>query len=210
MIALICIGIACASYGTMAFNLTGFLCVLGASICGTFRWVLSQYLANLIQGPHQPLQVLYAIAPASTLGVLPLVFALEGSALASSSEDIFTDTRVCLVALGCIGLGGVMAFVLILVEIALVQKTSALSLGIAGNVKDVCQILLSVLVFGDHLSALNVVGMGCTFTGMICYTVIKTQRKSQYAEVESEAEVTQEETCTMVDNTSDERGLVVQ
>merc|ERR550537_1068978 len=76
----------------------------------------------------------------------------------------------------CLALvGGVVAFALIVVEVKVVQKTSALSLSVAGNMKDVTQILLSVAIFGEHISALNIAGLCCAVTGISIYARSKVR-----------------------------------
>lgn len=130
--------------------------------------------------------MIYEISPASALGLIPGVVYLEAGQY--SRSIYFNDLALFASTLGIIIAGGLIAFLLIFVEIVLVKKTSALTLGITGNFKDLCQIAIAVLVFGDYLSPINVVGLFSAFCGMVLYTVQKNtaQRKESYQCVENE------------------------
>ncbi|RLN14723.1 hypothetical protein BBJ28_00015664 [Nothophytophthora sp. Chile5] len=178
VIALISSGIALASYGSAQFVLRGFLLVLAASVIGTLRWVLTQSLLQAMDDGgssnrhrNKILAVVYYISPASALGLLPI-------ALYSEAGDVVTsrfvlDSNLLLLSLVFIFISGCLAFVLIFIEILLVKKTSALSLGIAGSFKDVTQVLLAVFIFGDQLIPVNVFGLVVATCGMLFYTFIK-------------------------------------
>ncbi|KAF0689098.1 Aste57867_19370 [Aphanomyces stellatus] len=179
VVVIICTGIGLASYGTLDFVLFGFVLVLSASILGTLRWVLTQYLMQRMGDAatqNKSLAVVYHIAPVSAVSLLPIALAVEGAALSSS---VFVQTSALwlelVVFLVC---GGVLSFALIYVEIELVKKTSALSLGIAGNLKDVMQILMAMLIFHDQLSAVNGLGLCLATLGLMCYSYLKTTSSS--------------------------------
>ena len=79
-----------------------------------------------------------------------------------------------------------------LVEVELVSRTSSLSLAVAGNLKDCLQVTLSVLVFGETVSTLNVLGLCAAITGILLYTrsrmrqhrITTTRPAQQYRAVE--------------------------
>lgn len=172
VVLLISTGIGMASYGSTQFVFHGFVLVMIASIIGTFRWVLTQtLLKEMDQSSNRILGVVYYISPASALGLLPLAIATEGSAMMESK--FITDYQLFLQSFCFIMAGGVLAFVLMAVEVMLVKKTSALSLGIAGSFKDVTQVMLAVLVFQDQLTMINASGLIVATIGMLLYTHIK-------------------------------------
>ncbi|EQC30777.1 hypothetical protein SDRG_11538 [Saprolegnia diclina VS20] len=177
VVCFICTGIGMASYGTINFVLIGFLCVLLASILGTLRWVLTQFfMKRMTASSHHTLAVVYYISPVSALLLLPIAVVVDGPSLLASK--FCHDTVLFLQALLGVLLGGTMSFFLVSVEIELVKKTSALSLGIAGNLKDVLQILMAMLIFHDKLSALNVAGLFVATTGLVLYSYIKARPSS--------------------------------
>jgi solute carrier family 35 protein C2 len=173
VIVLISSGIALASYGSIqSFNYYGFFLVVLASMIGTLKWVLMQsLLKEMEQGSHRILAVVYYISPASAVGLLPIVLATEAKNMIESK--FIQDTHLLLLSIVLILICGCLAFVLIFVEIILVNKTSALSLGIAGSFKDVTQVLLAVLIFGDRLNPVNVFGLVIATSGMLLYTFFK-------------------------------------
>lgn len=176
VIVLISSGIGLASYGSAHFVLYGFVLVLAASVIGTLRWVLTQSLLQAMEDSNGPprnkvLAVVYYVSPASAMGLLPIALFSEASDYATSR--FLLDSRLLLMSLVFIFISGCLAFVLIFIEIMLVKKTSALSLGIAGSFKDVTQVLLAVFIFGDQLIAINVFGLVVATCGMLFYTFIK-------------------------------------
>lgn len=188
MILLISSGIALASYGSTQFVFHGFLLVLAASIIGTLRWVLTQsLLKEMDESSNRILAVVYYISPASAFGLLPIALFSEGQQMLRSK--FLLDPHLLLLSMGFIFVSGCLAFVLIFVEILLVKKTSALSLGIAGSFKDVTQVVLAVLIFGDHLSPINVFGLVVATSGMLFYTFLK------HSVVESDGEQQTETTA---------------
>ncbi|KAG6622850.1 Drug/Metabolite Transporter (DMT) Superfamily [Phytophthora cinnamomi] len=176
VIVFISSGIGLASYGSAHFVLHGFVLVLAASVIGTLRWVLTQSLLQAMEDSNGPpqnkvLAVVYYVSPASAVGLLPIALFSEASDYATSR--FLLDSQLLLMSLVFIFISGCLAFVLIFIEIMLVKKTSALSLGIAGSFKDVTQVLLAVFIFGDQLIAINVFGLVVATCGMLFYTFIK-------------------------------------
>ncbi|UIZ22161.1 hypothetical protein KXD40_005161 [Peronospora effusa] len=176
VIVLISSGIGLASYGSAHFVLHGFVLVLAASVVGTLRWVLTQSLLQSMEDNYgaprnKVLAVVYYVSPASALGLLPIALFTEASDYTSSR--FLLDLQLLMMSLFFIFISGCLAFVLIFIEISLVKKTSALSLGIAGSFKDVTQVLLAVFIFGDELIAINVFGLVVATCGVLFYTFIK-------------------------------------
>ncbi|KAJ0393269.1 hypothetical protein P43SY_001088 [Pythium insidiosum] len=172
VILLISSGISLASYGSTQFVWHGFVLVLCASIIGTLRWVLTQSLLKAMdESSNRILAVVYYISPASALGLLPIALATEGPAMLKSK--FLLDSTLFAESMGFIFLNSCLAFALIFVEISLVKKTSALSLGIAGSFKDVTQIMLAVFIFGDRLIHINIFGLVVATCGMLFYAFLK-------------------------------------
>ncbi|GLE00878.1 hypothetical protein PINS_up009675 [Pythium insidiosum] len=189
VILLISSGISLASYGSTQFVLHGFVLVLCASIIGTLRWVLTQSLLKAMdESSNRILAVVYYISPASALGLLPIALATEGPAMLQSK--FVRDSSLLFESMGFIFLNSCLAFALIFVEISLVKKTSALSLGIAGSFKDVTQIMLAVFIFGDRLIHINIFGLVVATCGMLFYAFLKQAESDagRYAKVPTSAD----------------------
>ncbi len=67
--------------------------------------------------------------------------------------------------------GGLLSFALIGVEVVLVARTSGLTLGVLGHVKELLQIGVSVLVLSETLSWVNGLGLGLAVAGVFWYKV---------------------------------------
>ncbi|CAI5742496.1 unnamed protein product [Hyaloperonospora brassicae] len=178
VIVLISSGIGLASYGSAHFVLYGFLLVLATSVIGTLRWVLTQSLLQSMEDStigasgNKVLAVVYYVSPASAVCLLPIALLTEGKDCMTSR--FLLDSQLLGMSLIFIFISGCLAFVLIFIEISLVKKTSALSLGIAGTFEDArTQVLLAVSIFGDQLVRVNVFGLVVATCGMLFYTYIK-------------------------------------
>ncbi|OQR81075.1 Drug/Metabolite Transporter (DMT) Superfamily [Achlya hypogyna] len=184
VVVFICTGIGMASYGTINFVLVGFLLVLSASILGTLRWVLTQFFMKRMEGSsHHTLAVVYYISPVSALLLLPVAIAVDGPGLIASK--FCHDPVLFFQAFLGVTMGGTLSFFLVSVEIELVKKTSALSLGIAGNLKDVLQIVMAMAIFHDQLSPLNLSGLVVATSGLVMYSYLKSaSRTNSYAVVQ--------------------------
>ena len=67
-----------------------------------------------------------------------------------------------------------LVFVLVLAEFALVQATSSLTLSVFGVLKELCTVFIGVMV-GDHLSALNLLGLFICLCGTGIYHAKRTK-----------------------------------
>lgn len=67
---------------------------------------------------------------------------------------------------------------LIISEIVLVTRTSALSMGVIGGAKEVMQIFLAVLLLSDRVSAVSAGGVALAVVSSIAYAVIRRRVRS--------------------------------
>ena len=203
VVALITCGVALSSYGDLDFNTVGFMCALGAAVLAAVRWVVTQRLLwthhaaqrlAVTPTPHatpiprharhesDSLLVLYALAPAAAVVLVPAFLLVE---LRPLLADPVWHNGVEAAELGLIVVGGgALAFALLFVEVNLVKHTSALSLNVLGNVKDVLKIVLAVGIFHDHLSAVNVAGVALTLASACLYSHFKTQDGAKDSDAE--------------------------
>ena len=110
--------------------------------------------------------------PGSIPLLLPFALALELRPLLSSPVWANHEERVVAV-LGTLGVGA-SSFVLILLEMAIVKRTSALSTDVLGYIKNLTVLVLAGVTFGDSLSPLNVAGVVVTFTAAMLYSYLKS------------------------------------
>ena len=71
--------------------------------------------------------------------------------------------------------GGITALALLGIEVKLIKMTSTLTLEVISKVKDMIQIGLSVAIYHDVLSPLNVVGVGVLLSSVLTYVEEETR-----------------------------------
>lgn len=146
-----------ASYGEPDFDGLGFAIVLTSAAIGGQRWALTQVLMSRIGSKMNSIMTIYVISPASALTLIPFAFWLEGEDL-FNSKFVKDPSLLTLAILNVIG-AGFFAFAMIFVELALIERTSSMTLGVVGYLKQIIQIIISVIIFNDSLTPLNVTGM---------------------------------------------------
>jgi hypothetical protein len=160
-------GVAIASAGELNFNLTGVACQL-ASICAeSVRLVLVQILLQSRGLKLNPITTLYYVAPCCFAFLLIPFAALE-------LGKITTDANLVVNPFYMVTNAGA-AFALNMAVFLLIGKTSALTMNIAGVVKDWMLIGLSIAVFHSAISRLNLLGYLVAFAGVCWYNWRKLQ-----------------------------------
>ncbi|KAJ0251885.1 sugar phosphate/phosphate translocator [Hirschfeldia incana] len=160
-------GVAIAAYGEAKFDTWGVMLQLGAVAFEATRLVLIQILLTSKGINLNPITSLYYVAPCC-LGFLffPWIF-VELPILRETSSFHF-DFVV-------FGTNSVCAFALNLAVFLLVGKTSALTMNVAGVVKDWLLIAFSWSVIKDTVTPLNLFGYGLAFLGVAYYNHCKLQ-----------------------------------
>lgn len=151
-------GVSVSVFSADKFSLIGVLLCIGASCLGGLRWALLQLLMKEdSQSSSDVFVTLYRFSPYSAMSILPLALFMEGPKLEKTkfgSNPIMLSEGLCLATAG-----GLISFILIIVEVKLVRVTSSLTMGVLGQVKEVTQIALSMVMFKDHLSTRGAVGI---------------------------------------------------
>ena len=132
---------------------------VAASAMGGVRWVLLQMLLfSDMKSDTNPVFIsIYRFSP-YTLLFVPVAIMLEGTTLYQTFKD---QNFTVILEIGSLSLiGGVISFYLIAVELELVKLTSSLTLAVLGQIKEVVQILLSLLIFKDTITIQSGIGIG--------------------------------------------------
>ncbi|CAN0416333.1 unnamed protein product [Pylaiella littoralis] len=172
VVLIICGGLLLASFGETDFSMEGLFMILGASCLSGLRWALLQLLQAVEPSCHDPLLVIYYIAPSSALAMTPMALLdildenLKSSALTAGS--------IAQVA-GLIVTTGLFSFALIFAEVKLLAISSSLTMGVFGTIKEIVQIIIAVLVFHDQVTWFNILGLGWAITGSILYKVARAK-----------------------------------
>ncbi|CAK9312833.1 unnamed protein product [Citrullus colocynthis] len=160
-------GVAVAAYGEAQFNAWGVFLQLGAVAFEATRLVMIQILLTSKGISLNPITSLYYVAPCCFVFLLvPWVF-VEYPILKETSSFRF-DFLV-------FGTNSFCAFALNLAVFLLVGKTSALTMNVAGVVKDWLLIAFSWSVIKDTVTAINLFGYGLAFLGVAYYNHSKLQ-----------------------------------
>lgn len=170
---IVTIGVAVASYGEINFNLTGVMLQL-CSICAeSVRLVLVQILLQSKGLKLNPITTLYYVAPCCFAFLTVPFVALEANKLMSDPNVNISAFLFLSNALAAFGLN--MAVFL------LIGKTSALTMNIAGVVKDWMLIGLSIAMFKSIVTQLNLFGYLIAFGGVCWYNYQKLQAMQAHA-----------------------------
>lgn len=150
------------------------MCTLSA-MAGGLRWALLQILLgdlsnNQDKKHSNKVMGLYLFSP-YTLLIIPVCLATDGIEFYTS--PLFKQTlNVCEAFLLSI-IGGIIAFLLIMVEMHLVNVTSSLTMAVLGQLKEVTQISLAMVIFGDKLSLKTMLGILISIISSFFYRHIK-------------------------------------
>ncbi|CAA0821273.1 Probable sugar phosphate/phosphate translocator [Striga hermonthica] len=178
-------GVAIAAYGEAKYDSWGVLLQLGAVVFEATRLVLIQILLTSKGISLNPITSLYYVAP-SCLAFLSVPWLLvEYPVLKQHFYGFHCDFLI-------FGTNSLCAFALNLAVFLLVGKTSALTMNVAGVVKDWLLIAFSWSVIKDTVTPLNLFGYGLAFLGVGYYNHSKlqalkaneAQKKAQMAEEE--------------------------
>uniref|UniRef100_A0A452ZES2 Sugar phosphate transporter domain-containing protein n=6 Tax=Triticinae TaxID=1648030 RepID=A0A452ZES2_AEGTS len=160
-------GVAIAAYGEARFDLRGVALQLAAVAFEATRLVLIQILLTSKGISLNPITSLYYVAPCCLCFLLvPWIFVElpRLRAVGTFQPDFFI-----------FGTNSLCAFALNLAVFLLVGKTSALTMNVAGVVKDWLLIAFSWSVIRDTVTPINLFGYGIAFLGVGYYNHIKLQ-----------------------------------
>ena len=158
----ITLGVCIASYGELNFHLLGVLIQL-ASVCAeAFRLGLVQIILNSEKLKMNSITTLYYVSPACFVFLLVPFTILEVPRYLDSDTEVNTSQPHILLLNACT------AFALNMAVYLLIGKTSALTMNVAGVVKDWLLIFISSALFDAPITKLQLFGYGISFVA-VCY-----------------------------------------
>ena len=165
---IIAIGVAIAAYGELNFDTLGVTQQLSALLFEAVRLMLVQVLITRQGLAMNPLQSLYYVSPACAFFLaFPLLF-VEYPKMMQDFTLVF-DWKILVLNATC-------AFALNLAVFLLIGKTSALTMNIAGVIKDWMLIFASQHFFGNPVTFLNYVGYVIAFLSVFMYNINKMRQ----------------------------------
>ncbi|KMT01782.1 hypothetical protein BVRB_9g210640 [Beta vulgaris subsp. vulgaris] len=174
------------------FEFWGFVFVMLAAVMSGFRWCMTQILLQKESyGLKNPLTLMSYVTPIMALatGIMSLLLDpwhdFPQNEYFNSSWHI---TRSCLLML----FGGTLAFFMVLTEYVLISVTSAVTVTIAGIVKEAVTIIVAVFYFHDDFTWLKGIGLLTIIFGVGLFNWFKYEKlqKGQANEDDGEHSVT--------------------
>lgn len=187
IIMVISVGILLTVAKETEFEFWGFVFVMLAAVMSGFRWCMTQILLQKeAYGLKNPLTLMSYVTPvmAISTGLLSLVLdPWHEFNKTSYFNNSWHVARSCLLMF----FGGTLAFFMVLTEFVLISVTSAVTVTIAGVVKEAVTILVAVIYFHDKFTWLKGAGLLIIMVGVGLFNWYKYQKlqKSQTSENDS-------------------------
>ncbi|ORY77050.1 triose-phosphate transporter family-domain-containing protein [Protomyces lactucae-debilis] len=187
VIAIITAGVVLMVAHETRFVLEGFLLVMTASCLGGLRWALTQILLKENPSTANPFSSIYHLAPIMFTSLFMIAMILEGPVALIKAE--LWHSRG-LMAIPILLFPSILAFLMTASEFGLIQRTSVVTLSVAGILKEVLTIGASAVIYGDALTLLNLSGLFVTILGIALYNVLRfrSMRKKVKQAVSDEQE----------------------
>ncbi|WOL02072.1 putative sugar phosphate/phosphate translocator [Canna indica] len=158
------------------FQFWGFVFVMFAAVMSGFRWSMTQILLQKESyGLKNPITLMSYVTP--TMAIATLVLSLVMDPWHDFDTNTYFDSpwhiaRSCLLMLT----GGALAFFMVLTEYILVSATSAVTVSIAGVVKEAVTIVVAVFYFHDQFTLLKGIGLLIIIIGVSLFNWYKYEK----------------------------------
>lgn len=155
------------------FDFWGFILVMLAAVMSGFRWCMTQILLQKeAYGLKNPLTLMSYVTPVMAAATALLSLALDP--WDEFRENKYFDNSMHILRSSLLMLfGGALAFFMVLTEYVLVSVTSAVTVTIAGVVKEAVTILVAVLYFHDKFTWLKGLGLFTIMVGVSLFNWYK-------------------------------------
>ncbi|XVF28117.1 hypothetical protein REPUB_Repub15cG0001600 [Reevesia pubescens] len=164
---LVSVGVVISSYGEIHFNIVGTVYQVTGIFAEALRLVLTQVLLQKKGLTLNPITSLYYIAPCSFVFLFVPWCLLEKPGIAVSQIQfnfwIFFSNALCALALN-------------LSTFLVIGRTGAVTIRVAGVLKDWILIALSTVIFPESIiTGLNIIGYAIALCGVVMYNYIKVK-----------------------------------
>ncbi|CAN6475541.1 unnamed protein product [Victoria cruziana] len=164
---LVSVGVVISSYGEIHFNVVGTVYQVTGIFAEALRLVLTQVLLQKKGLTLNPITSLYYIAPCSFMFLFVPWYFLEKPGMEVSQIQfnfwIFFSNAICALALN---------FSIFLV----IGRTGAVTIRVAGVLKDWILIALSTIIFPEStITGLNIIGYAIALSGVVMYNYLKVK-----------------------------------
>ncbi|KAF2302210.1 hypothetical protein GH714_033748 [Hevea brasiliensis] len=176
IILIISVGILLTVAKETEFEFWGFVLVMLAAVMSGFRWSMTQILLQKEEyGLKNPLTLMSFVTP--VMAIVTALFSLMFDPWYEFRKSSYFDNswhiaRSCFLMF----FGGTLAFFMVLTEYVLVSVTSAVTVTIAGVVKEAVTILVAVFYFHDKFTWLKGVGLLIIMVGVSLFNWYKYEK----------------------------------
>ncbi|KAI8054501.1 triose-phosphate transporter family-domain-containing protein [Syncephalis plumigaleata] len=168
------LGISLATFGEYNYTALGFfLTVLGAVLAAIKTIVTNRVQVGGLK--LHPLDLLLRMSPLACIQTVIYAFITGESTALAQFISTEMNWRVAVI----LSVNGMIAFMLNVVSFTANKKTSALTMTVAGNVKQVLSIVMAVFLFNLTITGINALGIAITLLGGAWYTAIEYQEKQR-------------------------------
>ncbi|KAH7573923.1 hypothetical protein JRO89_XS03G0227400 [Xanthoceras sorbifolium] len=177
IMSVISFGVLVASYGEINISWIGVVYQMGGVVGEALRLIFMEILVKRKGLKLNPLSFMYYVSPCSAICLfIPWIF-LEKSKMEAHGTWTFQPLVLTLNSL-C-------TFALNLSVFLVISHTSALTIRVAGVVKDWVVVLLSALLFADtKLTVINLFGYGIAIAGVAAYNNLKLKKEASRASLD--------------------------
>ncbi|EYU30743.1 hypothetical protein MIMGU_mgv1a017962mg [Erythranthe guttata] len=196
IIFVISVGILLTVAKETEFEFWGFLFVMLAAVMSGFRWTMTQILLQggfviypfnignmltffltsvLLTGLKNPLTLMSYVTPIMAIATALLSLVLDPWP-DFTRTDYFNSSWNIARSFSLMFFGGTLAFFMVLTEYILVSVTSAMTITIAGVVKEAVTILVAVFYFHDEFTWLKGAGLATIMLGVSLFNWYKYQK----------------------------------
>ncbi|KAI0489822.1 triose-phosphate transporter family-domain-containing protein [Xylaria cf. heliscus] len=202
IIATMTAGVIMMVAGEVEFHLGGFVLIISAAFFSGFRWGLTQILLLRHPATSNPFSSIFFLTPIMFATLLLIAVPVEGFPNFWAGIKTLSEEWGILKAPLLLLFPGTIAFLMTASEFALLQRSSVVTLSIAGIFKEVVTIIVAALVFDDKLTPINISGLLVTLIAIISYNYIKLTKMRQEAQLDAHSKGYQQEQS----DSSTERG----
>ncbi|CAL5036840.1 unnamed protein product [Urochloa decumbens] len=176
IIFVISVGVLLTVAKETEFDFWGFIFVTLAAVMSGFRWSMTQILLQKdTYGLKNPITLMSHVTPVMAIATMILSLLLDP--WSDFQKNSYFDNpwhvmRSCLLML----IGGSLAFFMVLTEYILISATSAITVTIAGVVKEAVTILVAVFYFHDEFTWLKGAGLFTIMVGVSLFNWYKYEK----------------------------------
>ncbi|KAK4279001.1 hypothetical protein QN277_016767 [Acacia crassicarpa] len=173
IMTIISVGILMTVAKDTEFEIWGFILVMLAAVMSGFRWCMTQILLQKeAYGLKNPLTLMSYVSPVMALATALLSFAMDPWD-EFQHNNYFNSPWSIIRSFLLMIFGGALAFLMVLTEYILVSVTSAVTVTVAGVVKEAVTILVAVLYFHDEFTWLKGCGLITIMVGVSLFNWYK-------------------------------------